>query len=239
MIGTWRVGGRSRRTKRSDSLRACCATGRASRRGRNRPPLSRGLRGCRTRPATRPSAGCSTASTAASSPALRRRRRRRFAAARGAPRWRFSRRSSTSAGFGPLKVDGIFGPLTQKSVRSFQRANRLVPDGVVGKKTFGKLAIDGGGPAPAPTKCPPTRLTYAESSRSSAPEAPSRRNSSARLTLNNLEGADAATRRLAGSLADAVGEAWSLWQRAATMVGIIVNAVTARAGRSSRPRCRR
>src|SRR3954453_4725367 len=56
------------------------------------------------------------------------------------------------AGFGPLKVDGIFGPLTQKSVRAFQRESRLVPDSVVGKKTWAKLGVEGGSPAPAPTK---------------------------------------------------------------------------------------
>jgi N-acetylmuramoyl-L-alanine amidase len=34
-----------------------------------------------------------------------------------------------------LKVDGIFGPRTEKAVRMFQAMFNLVTDGIVGKKT--------------------------------------------------------------------------------------------------------
>lgn len=38
-----------------------------------------------------------------------------------------------------LKVDGIFGRLTEESVREFQKANRLAVDGVVGVNTWNRL----------------------------------------------------------------------------------------------------
>lgn len=139
--------------------------------------------------------------------------------------------SLNAAGFGPLKVDGIFGPRTQKSVRRFQGANRLVPDGVVGKKTWARLGGASGGSTQAPTKAPgdapDLRGVRAELGAGGGGAQAAQLRA---LTLANVAGADSATRQLAGSLADAVGEAWSTWQLTATMVGIVVNAVTATGG---------
>lgn len=38
-------------------------------------------------------------------------------------------------------VDGIFGPLTEESVKEFQKLNNLTVDGIVGPKTWNKLGI--------------------------------------------------------------------------------------------------
>lgn len=38
-----------------------------------------------------------------------------------------------------ISIDGKFGPQTLKAVKTFQSANRLVVDGVVGSKTWAKL----------------------------------------------------------------------------------------------------
>ena len=46
-----------------------------------------------------------------------------------------------------LKVDGIFGRNTERAVREFQRQQRLNRDGIVGKKTWPRLA----GPPRNPT----------------------------------------------------------------------------------------
>lgn len=44
------------------------------------------------------------------------------------------------AGFN-VKVDGIFGPGTDKAVKQFQQKNNLTADGVVGPKTLAKLGL--------------------------------------------------------------------------------------------------
>ena len=36
-------------------------------------------------------------------------------------------------------ADGIYGPLTEEAVITFQRANGLTPDGIVGPKTWAKI----------------------------------------------------------------------------------------------------
>lgn len=38
-----------------------------------------------------------------------------------------------------LVQDGIFGTITEEAVKAFQRANGIIPDGIVGEKTWAKL----------------------------------------------------------------------------------------------------
>ena len=40
-----------------------------------------------------------------------------------------------------LKVDGMFGPLTEEAVKDFQRSNGLEVDGIVGANTLSKLNL--------------------------------------------------------------------------------------------------
>jgi peptidoglycan hydrolase-like protein with peptidoglycan-binding domain len=47
----------------------------------------------------------------------------------------------TALGFQPGKPDGIFGNTTAAAVISFQKANDLDPDGVVGEETAKKLNV--------------------------------------------------------------------------------------------------
>lgn len=42
---------------------------------------------------------------------------------------------------GKLKVDGIFGPSTEKAVREFQRRAGLKVDGIAGAQTLKRLGI--------------------------------------------------------------------------------------------------
>ena len=41
--------------------------------------------------------------------------------------------------FDPGIIDGIFGPRTKQAVINFQKSQQLVPDGIVGDKTWAKL----------------------------------------------------------------------------------------------------
>jgi murein L,D-transpeptidase YcbB/YkuD len=42
----------------------------------------------------------------------------------------------------PVTVDGIFGPLTDKAVRDFQREKGLAVDGIVGPNTWSRLVVE-------------------------------------------------------------------------------------------------
>ncbi|MGG2027229.1 peptidoglycan-binding domain-containing protein [Gottfriedia sp. S16(2024)] len=40
-----------------------------------------------------------------------------------------------------MTADGIFGPITDRAVRNFQKKNGLTVDGKVGPKTWAKLFV--------------------------------------------------------------------------------------------------
>ncbi|HHX22521.1 MAG: peptidoglycan-binding domain-containing protein [Tepidanaerobacteraceae bacterium] len=44
-----------------------------------------------------------------------------------------------SLGYDVGPIDGIFGPLTERAVKRFQKDNGLVVDGIVGQETFAAL----------------------------------------------------------------------------------------------------
>lgn len=56
------------------------------------------------------------------------------------PEVEFLQRILYSIGYDPGPIDGIFGPLTRSAVVRFQLDNGLVPDGIVGPRTW--AAID-------------------------------------------------------------------------------------------------
>jgi murein L,D-transpeptidase YcbB/YkuD len=48
----------------------------------------------------------------------------------------------SGVGIPPLAVDGIFGPLTEAAVRRYQQTKGLVPDGIIGPKTWPRLLAE-------------------------------------------------------------------------------------------------
>jgi hypothetical protein len=49
------------------------------------------------------------------------------------------REAQAKLGFSGADIDGNFGPLTESAVRRFQRDHGLVPDGIIGPKTWAEL----------------------------------------------------------------------------------------------------
>jgi len=45
-------------------------------------------------------------------------------------------------GYNPGKIDGVFGSLTKTAVLSFQKSRKLVPDGIVGIRTWAALGAN-------------------------------------------------------------------------------------------------
>ena len=52
--------------------------------------------------------------------------------------WMLNNHSGTNA---QIKVDGLFGPATEKAVRAFQEKHKLAVDGIVGPKTWKVLKV--------------------------------------------------------------------------------------------------
>ena len=48
-------------------------------------------------------------------------------------------RALAALGYSPGKIDGSYGPATEKALTGFQRASKLSPDGVLGPKTLAAL----------------------------------------------------------------------------------------------------
>lgn len=53
---------------------------------------------------------------------------------------RIMQRLLVSNGYG-IRVDGIFGPLTEAAIKAFQSQRNLLVDGIVGQKTWWELSI--------------------------------------------------------------------------------------------------
>ena len=51
-----------------------------------------------------------------------------------------------------VPADGVFGPVTRRAVRRFQRSHGLAVDGIAGPSTLGALGIAASAPAPVATK---------------------------------------------------------------------------------------
>ncbi|MCC2975694.1 TIGR02594 family protein [Sphingomonas sp. PL-96] len=66
--------------------------------------------------------------------------------------------NTTSKPRPPLELDGAFGAMTERVVRSYQAGRRLEADGVVGPETWKSLGVGGSALPPAPVQSgPPTR----------------------------------------------------------------------------------
>src|SRR5699024_6437751 len=63
------------------------------------------------------------------------------------------------AGFNPGLFDGIFGSNTRSAVVSFQRSEGLVPDGIVGVKTWTAVGVNCS-TSPSPGTCPSGTRPY-------------------------------------------------------------------------------
>ena len=66
-----------------------------------------------------------------------------YAAARGSNAVRVVQRRLITVGFSPGRIDGRFGPLTQRAVIGFQATHGLSPDGIAGPHTLAALASAG------------------------------------------------------------------------------------------------
>ncbi|MNL16335.1 D-alanyl-D-alanine carboxypeptidase [compost metagenome] len=65
-------------------------------------------------------------------------------------------------GIDPGPIDGVFGPMTQVAVKTFQQQQGITVDGVVGPETWGKLGIHVAAPEPVPADSKPSAGTFKE-----------------------------------------------------------------------------